>query len=46
VGEIKDGLYNGQGTYTSAEGWTQSGVWKGGKFVKADSSAGGNAHQQ
>lgn len=26
VGEIKDGFYDGQRAYTSAEGWTQSGL--------------------
>jgi hypothetical protein len=44
VGQIKDGFYDGQGTYTSAEGWTQSGLWNRGKFVKADSASGANTH--
>jgi hypothetical protein len=43
VGEVKDGSYDGQGTYTSADGRTEAGLWKSGKFVNADSS--GNPHQ-
>ena len=45
IGEIKDGFYDGQGTYTSAEGWTQSGLWDRGKFVGANSGPIGDSHQ-
>jgi len=45
VGESKDGFYDGQGTYTSAEGRTQTGLWKSGKFVNANPTPAPIPHQ-
>ena len=35
VGEFKDGKYNGQGTYTFANGTVKEGIWENNKFQYA-----------
>ena len=39
VGEFKDGKYNGQGTYTHANGGIKEGIWKNGAFLYAQKLA-------
>jgi len=33
VGEWKDGLFHGQGTYTHANGDQEEGIWEDGNFL-------------
>ena len=35
VGEMRNGMYNGQGTFFDADGSVKEGVWKKGKFEYA-----------